>query len=143
VVFEGSGHVPVVRDPVRSNLVIQEFIERGSGAARAGAAGPGRVPADDRATRSGRVPARAGTNGPVGVPAGAGGATPGGFTGGATLAPAPRRTWRRARSRRTKRALFVSSPIGLGHAQRDVAIARELRRLVPGLEVDWLAQHPV
>ena len=42
-----------------------------------------------------------------------------------------------------KRALFVSSPIGLGHALRDVAIARELRALVPGLEIDWLAQHPV
>ncbi len=41
------------------------------------------------------------------------------------------------------RALFVSSPIGLGHAQRDVAIARELRRRVPDLEVDWLAQNPV
>jgi predicted glycosyltransferase len=42
-----------------------------------------------------------------------------------------------------RRALFVSSPIGLGHARRDVAIAQELRRLVPGLEVDWLAQDPV
>jgi pimeloyl-ACP methyl ester carboxylesterase/predicted glycosyltransferase len=42
-----------------------------------------------------------------------------------------------------QRALFVSSPIGLGHAQRDVAIARELRALVPDLQVDWLAQHPV
>ena len=42
-----------------------------------------------------------------------------------------------------KRALFVSSPIGLGHARRDVAIARELRKLVPDLEIDWLAQHPV
>jgi predicted glycosyltransferase len=42
-----------------------------------------------------------------------------------------------------KRALFVSSPIGLGHAMRDVAIAKELRRLVPGLEIDWLAQSPV
>ncbi|HEY2716189.1 MAG TPA: alpha/beta fold hydrolase, partial [Solirubrobacterales bacterium] len=41
------------------------------------------------------------------------------------------------------RALFVSSPIGLGHAQRDVAIARELRRLEPDLEIDWLAQDPV
>ena len=30
------------------------------------------------------------------------------------------------RSRR-KRALFISSPIGLGHARRDVAIAAELR----------------
>jgi predicted glycosyltransferase len=42
-----------------------------------------------------------------------------------------------------KRALFVSSPIGLGHAQRDVAIARELRAQVPDLQVDWLAQDPV
>jgi pimeloyl-ACP methyl ester carboxylesterase/predicted glycosyltransferase len=50
--------------------------------------------------------------------------------------------WTRGKSRR-KRALYVSSPIGLGHAQRDVAIARELRRLLPDLEIDWLAQHPV
>jgi pimeloyl-ACP methyl ester carboxylesterase/predicted glycosyltransferase len=41
------------------------------------------------------------------------------------------------------RALYISSPIGLGHAQRDVAIARELRRLQPDLEIDWLAQDPV
>jgi pimeloyl-ACP methyl ester carboxylesterase/predicted glycosyltransferase len=40
-------------------------------------------------------------------------------------------------------ALFISSPIGLGHAQRDVAIARELRRLEPDLQIDWLAQDPV
>ncbi len=44
---------------------------------------------------------------------------------------------------RGKRALYISSPIGLGHAQRDVAIADELRKLHPGLEIDWLAQHPV
>jgi pimeloyl-ACP methyl ester carboxylesterase/predicted glycosyltransferase len=50
--------------------------------------------------------------------------------------------WTRGKSRR-RRALYISSPIGLGHAQRDVAIARELRRLVPDLEIDWLAQHPV
>ena len=54
---------------------------------------------------------------------------------------APRR-WTRPRSR-TRRALYISSPIGLGHARRDVAIATELRRLRPGLEIDWLAQHPV
>ncbi|HWH44426.1 MAG TPA: alpha/beta fold hydrolase, partial [Thermoleophilaceae bacterium] len=42
-----------------------------------------------------------------------------------------------------RRALFISSPIGLGHAQRDVAIARELREQVPDLEIDWLAQSPV
>ncbi|MFI5004633.1 MAG: alpha/beta fold hydrolase [Solirubrobacterales bacterium] len=41
------------------------------------------------------------------------------------------------------RALYISSPNGLGHAQRDVAIARELRRLHPDLQIDWLAQHPV
>ena len=34
-------------------------------------------------------------------------------------------------------------PIGLGHALRDVAIADELRKLHPDLEIDWLAQHPV
>jgi pimeloyl-ACP methyl ester carboxylesterase/predicted glycosyltransferase len=44
---------------------------------------------------------------------------------------------------RPKRALFVSSPIGLGHAWRDVAIADELRRQVPALEIHWLAQEPV
>ena len=54
-----------------------------------------------------------------------------------------RRTWVPARSRKPLRALFISSPIGLGHVQRDLAIARELRRQVPGLEIDWLAQHPV
>ena len=48
-----------------------------------------------------------------------------------------------ARCGAPKRALYISSPIGLGHAQRDVAIAGELRKLHPGLEVDWLAQHPV
>ena len=85
-IFEGSGHVPVARDPVKVNLMIHDFIGR-----------------EEPRTR----------------------------------------TWRRAMARTTKRALFVSSPIGLGHAQRDVAIARELRALVPGLEIDWLAQHPV
>ena len=52
------------------------------------------------------------------------------------------RTWARGRSRR-KRALYISSPIGLGHARRDVAIAKELRNLHPDLEIDWLAQNPV
>jgi pimeloyl-ACP methyl ester carboxylesterase len=52
------------------------------------------------------------------------------------------RTWTRPLNR-PKRVLYVSSPIGLGHARRDLAIADELRRLRPGLEVHWLAQHPV
>ncbi len=53
-----------------------------------------------------------------------------------------KQTWQRA-TIRPKRALYVSSPIGLGHAQRDVAIADALRARVPGLQIDWLAQHPV
>lgn len=48
-----------------------------------------------------------------------------------------------AYTRAQPRILLVSSPIGLGHSWRDVAIARELRRLVPGLHVEWLAQPPV
>jgi pimeloyl-ACP methyl ester carboxylesterase/predicted glycosyltransferase len=89
VLFEGAGHAPHVRDPVRFNRVLREF---------------------------------------------AGSLTPGGERG--------TRTWTRA-LRRRRRALYISSPIGLGHARRDVAIARELRRLHPDLEIDWLAQHPV
>ncbi|TMK73688.1 MAG: alpha/beta hydrolase, partial [Actinobacteria bacterium] len=58
-----------------------------------------------------------------------------------TVPPRPSR-WVRGKSR-PKRALYISSPIGLGHAQRDVAIADELRKLHPDLEIDWLAQHPV
>ena len=54
----------------------------------------------------------------------------------------PSSAWTRARAR-GRRALYISSPIGLGHAQRDVAIADELRRLHPDLQIDWLAQHPV
>jgi pimeloyl-ACP methyl ester carboxylesterase/predicted glycosyltransferase len=51
-------------------------------------------------------------------------------------------TWTPARSRR-RRALFVSSAIGLGHALRDVAIADAVRAHHPDLQIDWLAQHPV
>jgi pimeloyl-ACP methyl ester carboxylesterase/predicted glycosyltransferase len=83
VLLEGSGHGPHVRDPVKVNELLREFV-----------------------------------------------------------APSLPRRWVRGRSRR-KRALYISSPIGLGHAQRDAAIADELRKLHPGLEIDWLAQHPV
>ncbi|GAA4778823.1 hypothetical protein GCM10023200_09850 [Actinomycetospora chlora] len=55
----------------------------------------------------------------------------------------PRRTTWTPGWHRSPRVLLVSSPIGLGHARRDVAIARELRALRPDLEIDWLAQHPV
>ena len=46
-------------------------------------------------------------------------------------------------TRKVKKALYLSSPIGLGHGRRDIAITRELRKLHPDLEVDWLAQDPV
>lgn len=84
VTMEGSGHLPMVRDPVTVNHLLRDF---------------------------------------------------------ACPAPPPPR-WTRGRSR-PKRALFVSSPIGLGHVRRDAAVAAALRELCPGLEIDWLAQHPV
>lgn len=57
-------------------------------------------------------------------------------------ATARKTTWARAFSR-TPRALYLSSPIGLGHARRDVAIAQQLQALRPDLEIDWLSQSPV
>ena len=85
VPFEGSGHGPHVRDPVRFNVLVRDFLEPNV---------------------------------------------------------RPRRPWRRATTR-GRRALFISSPIGLGHALRDVAIANELRALHPDLDIQWLAQDPV
>jgi pimeloyl-ACP methyl ester carboxylesterase len=56
---------------------------------------------------------------------------------------APRRiSWTAGRDR-PRRALFLSSPIGLGHARRDQAIADRLAELHPDLQIEWLAQHPV
>jgi pimeloyl-ACP methyl ester carboxylesterase/predicted glycosyltransferase len=51
------------------------------------------------------------------------------------------RTWVRALQRK-KRALFISSPIGLGHVQRDLAIAREMRKLHGDVEIDWFTVDP-
>ena len=50
-------------------------------------------------------------------------------------------TWTRAMAR-PRRALFVSSAIGLGHVQRDLAIARALRALQPDLEIVWFTVEP-
>ena len=61
-------------------------------------------------------------------------------------APAPKTRPRRTFStpwNQPRRALYLSSPIGLGHARRDLAVVRALRQQVPGIEVDWLAQAPV
>jgi pimeloyl-ACP methyl ester carboxylesterase/predicted glycosyltransferase len=65
-----------------------------------------------------------------------------GFAESSRSGTAGRRSWARGRDRR-KRALYVSSPIGLGHVRRDLAIADELRARHPDLEIDWLTQHPV
>jgi pimeloyl-ACP methyl ester carboxylesterase/predicted glycosyltransferase len=86
VTLEGSGHGPHIRDPVKVNLLLRDFLGQ----------------SDPR-----------------------------------------ERHIRRSLHRSHPRALYVSSPIGLGHAQRDLAIARELRKLHPDLEIVWLAQHPV
>jgi len=40
------------------------------------------------------------------------------------------------------RVLFISGSLGLGHVTRDLAIARELRRQLPNVELRWLAVHP-
>ena len=56
--------------------------------------------------------------------------------------PRPDTAWHIGHARPAK-ALYISSPIGLGHARRDIAIADELRDLHPDLEIDWLAQDPV
>ena len=58
------------------------------------------------------------------------------------VGPGPARsTWVRGMARR-RRALFISSAIGLGHVQRDLAIAREMRKLQPELDIDWFTVHP-
>jgi pimeloyl-ACP methyl ester carboxylesterase len=59
-----------------------------------------------------------------------------------TPRPPRLRQWTRPLERK-RRVLFLSSPIGLGHSRRDIAIVDELRRLHPDVEVDWLAQHPL
>jgi pimeloyl-ACP methyl ester carboxylesterase len=86
--LEGSGHLPLARDPVKVNHLIADFVDR--------------------------------------------------------VAPwqSKRTTWTRGRNR-SRRVLYISSPIGLGHARRDVAVAQELRKLHEDVQIDWLAQHPV
>jgi hypothetical protein len=40
------------------------------------------------------------------------------------------------------KVLYVSGSIGLGHVIRDLAIAREMRRLCPQIEIEWIAGSP-
>ena len=41
-----------------------------------------------------------------------------------------------------KKVLYISGSLGLGHITRDLAIARELRKQNPEVEITWLAAHP-
>ena len=58
------------------------------------------------------------------------------------VAGAPPRAHLDAGDEAAAAALFISSPIGLGHVQRDLAIARELRKLQPDLAIDWFTVDP-
>jgi pimeloyl-ACP methyl ester carboxylesterase/predicted glycosyltransferase len=118
VVLEGGGHTFFARHPVPVNLMLEAFIER--------------VAAGERHA--------GGTSDSAGHAPGAIAETP--FEA-PPRDPTPRvRRWTRA-LQRPRRVLFVSSPIGLGHARRDLAIATELRALRPDVRVEWLTQHPV
>ena len=55
--------------------------------------------------------------------------------------PAPPES-RPARRTAQRRVLWLSSPIGLGHIQRDLAIARALREINGDVTVDFLAADP-
>ena len=64
--------------------------------------------------------------------------------GGHTIASTTERRTAPVRPRRTsqRRVLWLSSPIGLGHIQRDIAVARKLREIHPDVTVDFLAANP-
>ena len=57
--------------------------------------------------------------------------------------PAPRHVTRTVPARTQRKVLYLSSPIGLGHSRRDMAIVDELRTARPDVQVDWLAQRPL
>jgi pimeloyl-ACP methyl ester carboxylesterase/predicted glycosyltransferase len=57
-------------------------------------------------------------------------------------APAPAPAPRRAGRGSARRVLWLSSSIGLGHIQRDLAIARRLRERHPDVAIDFLAANP-
>ena len=60
----------------------------------------------------------------------------------ATVPPMAERKSPAARRRSERRVLWLSSPIGLGHIQRDIAIAQALRETYPDVTVDFLAADP-
>ena len=40
------------------------------------------------------------------------------------------------------RVLYVSGSLGLGHVTRDLAIATEMRRMYPKVDISWIAGSP-
>jgi pimeloyl-ACP methyl ester carboxylesterase/UDP:flavonoid glycosyltransferase YjiC (YdhE family) len=92
--FDGGGHALPVREPVKVNRAIRDFV--------------------------------------LGAP-----------SESATVPRMAERVTARPRRRAsTRRVLWLSSPIGLGHIQRDIAMARRLRELHPNVTVDFLAADP-
>jgi pimeloyl-ACP methyl ester carboxylesterase/predicted glycosyltransferase len=60
-----------------------------------------------------------------------------------SIPPATERPTAKPPARTSRRKiLFLSSPIGLGHIQRDLAIAKALRAQYPDVTVDFLAADP-
>jgi len=41
-----------------------------------------------------------------------------------------------------KKILFICASVGLGHASRDITIAKELYKIIPDIEISWLAAPP-
>jgi len=42
----------------------------------------------------------------------------------------------------TKKILYISGSLGLGHITRDLALADQIRKLIPDVEIEWLAANP-
>jgi UDP:flavonoid glycosyltransferase YjiC (YdhE family) len=45
-------------------------------------------------------------------------------------------------NRAAPRILYVSGSLGLGHVTRDLAIAAEMRRMRPGIDISWISGSP-
>jgi predicted glycosyltransferase len=44
--------------------------------------------------------------------------------------------------RASLKILYVSGSLGLGHVTRDLAIAAEMRRMFPEIDIAWIAGPP-
>lgn len=43
---------------------------------------------------------------------------------------------------KTTKVMYISGSLGLGHISRDIAIANQLRKLLPEVDIEWLAADP-